>query len=235
VARAAPDGQTLMMTSAAFAQLQAMTKEPGYDAVKDFAPLVHFGSTPNMLVAHPSLPVRTLPELIAYSKTKPLTCATAAARLVQYFQAATGANISIVAYKAGQLAIQDTVSGHVDLTLPPLPDAMPHVQAGALRAIAVTGPKREARLPDIGTVAESAPGFRIVSWYGFTAPAGLPAATLERLRQELAAIVRTDEFRTFLTGRDITPTDAPDSLGEIIAADIALWQKLVVDLNIERM
>src|SRR6201996_1722454 len=199
VARAQPDGYTLllMVTGAALAA------NPGYDIEKDFAAISVVAMVPVVLMANPSVPAKSLAEVIALAKTEgaKLTIGTPPSPTLNYFgaeqfKAMTGTDMTIVTYKGTGPLTNDLVGGHVMLGFNTLPPAIGNIQSGALRAIAVGSPSRMAAIPDVPTIAESGlPGLEIVQYYGLVAPAATPQLVLERLNKELRKIVTSEDVK----------------------------------------
>src|SRR5215831_2001242 len=189
VARAQPDGYTLLLLVTG----AALPADPGYDLEKDFAPIGLIASVPIVIMSNPSLPAKSLAEVIALARKdgEKLTVGTPPAPTLNYFgaelfKAMTGTNITIVTYKGTGPLTNDLVGGHVMLAFNTLPPAIGNIHAGALRAIAVGSPQRMAAIPDVPTIAESGlPGLEIVQYYGLVAPAGTPQSIIDRLNKEL--------------------------------------------------
>src|SRR6185437_16656333 len=207
VAKASPDGYTILLSyTATMAIAPAMNANAGYDARKDFAPIGMIGAAPNVLVVHPSLPVRSIAELISHAKaaSAPLQYGSPGVGTVnhlaaEYLASETGIKLLHVPYKGNGPAISDLLGGHIPMMFLPIPVALGNVKAGTLRALAITSAKRTRLLPDLPTVAESGvPGFDAALRYGLMAPAGTPAAVVARLNKELNAALATDEVKNRL-------------------------------------
>src|SRR3954463_10240026 len=196
-AKAPPDGYTLVMLATGF----TLPANTGYE-VADFAPGGSISSTPILGMSHPSLPVKTLADVIALARKEPgkLTAGTPPPPTLNYFAAEllkvlTGADITIVTYKGTGPLTNDLVGGHVSLAFNTIAPAIGNIQAGKIRGIAVAAPKRSAALPDVPTAAEAGlPGFEAVLYYGIAAPAGTPRPIIDRINKELRAIVTSDEI-----------------------------------------
>jgi len=237
VAKAAPDGYTLEMgtvgTHAINASLYA--KMP-YDHVKDFAPIVLVAAVPNVLVVHPSVPVNSVAELIAYAKANPgkLNFASSGAGTSihlsgELFKVMAGVQMTHVPYKGSAPAVTDLLGGQVQLMFDNLPPSLPHIKSGRLRALAVTTADRAAALPDVPTIAESGlPGFEASSWFGLLAPAGTPREIITKINGEIARWVATPEAKEKMTSIGaIAKGGTPEDFARHIAEETAKWQKVV--------
>src|SRR5262249_47898429 len=212
-AKAAPDGYTLViMTTGASLPVNA-----GYDVNKDFAPVGLIASTPIVVMAHPSLPVRSLADVIALAKKEPgkLTAGTPPPPTINYFAAElfksmTGAEITIVLYKGTGPLTNDLVGGHVAVGFNTIPAARSNIEAGNVHAIAVAGHARSAALPDVPTAAESGlPGFEATFYYGLLAPAGTPRPIIERLNKELRSMIESEEMTNRIVAEGGHPIATP--------------------------
>jgi tripartite-type tricarboxylate transporter receptor subunit TctC len=198
-AKATPDGYTLVMMITGI----SLPANTGYDLTKDFAPIGLISSTPIVLMAHPSLPAKSLADVITLAKKEPgkLAAGTPPPPTVNYFaaelfKAMTGAEITIVSYKGTGPLTNDLVGGHVALAFNTIPPALSNIEAGRLRAIAVAAPERSVTLPDVPTAAESGlPGFEAIFYYGLSAPGGTPRPIIELLNKELRMIVSSEEVK----------------------------------------
>ncbi len=196
-ARAAPDGYTLLFTSVTHTMNESIRKLP-YDTIASFAPVALLGRGPNVLVVHPSVPARTLPELIALAKSKPGQinyASTGTAGMHHFggelFKRAAGINLTHVPYKGGGPASLAVIAGQVELMFSTMPLALPFIRAGKLRPLGVGGAARSPLLPDVPTLNEAgAPGYDFTVWWGIVAPAKTPAPIIARLNTEINAILR---------------------------------------------
>ncbi len=239
VAKAAPDGYTLEMgtvgTHAINASLYA--KMP-YDHVKDFVPVILVAGVPNVLVVHPSVPVNTVAELIAYAKANPgkLNFASSGSGTSihlsgELFKVMAGVQMTHVPYKGSAPAMQDLLGGQVQLMFDNLPPSLPQIKAGKLRALAVTSATRAPALPDTPTVAEAGlPGFEASSWFGILAPAGTPPAIVAKLNAEIARWLATPEAKEKMLALGANAVGGtPEDFARHIAAETAKWAKVVRD------
>lgn len=235
VARAAPDGYTLMVVASSFSINPALGRKLPYDSIRDFTTVTQLSKFPNMLAAHPSVPVRTLQEVIALAKAKPgqLTYASAGvatgthmtAELLRFM---TGIDLLHVPYKGGGPAMTAAMGGQTQLIVATSVGLLTHVRAGKLRAIAVTSAKRSAAAPDIPTFAESGvPGYEHEPWNGMLGPAGIPKAVLARVNAEVVRILYTPEVKKVFEGEGADVVGStPEQFGAVLRAEIAKWAKV---------
>jgi tripartite-type tricarboxylate transporter receptor subunit TctC len=236
-ARAAPDGYTIVMLLTGI----SLGANTGYDVNKDFAPIGLVASTPIIVDAHPSLPAKSLAEVIALAKKEPgrLSAGTPPAPTINYFAARlfnllAGIDITVVTYKGTGPLTNDLLGNHVPLGFNTIPASVSNIAAGQLRGLAVAADKRSAALPDVPTAAESGlPGFEAVQYYGLAAPAGTPRPIVERLNKELRTILGADEMKQRLIqdGSDPAPS-TPEEYGENIRREEARWAALVQKLGL---
>jgi tripartite-type tricarboxylate transporter receptor subunit TctC len=237
-ARAAPDGYTIVMLLTGI----SLGANTGYDVNKDFAPIGLVASTPIIVDAHPSLPAKSLAEVIALAKKEPgkLAAGTPPAPTVNYFAAElfnllAGTDITVVTYKGTGPLTNDLLGNHVALGFNTIPASVSNIAAGQLRGLAVAASARSAALPDVPTAAESGlPGFEAVQYYGLAAPAGTPAPIIERLNKELRTLLAVDEMRKRLIadGSDPTPS-TPEEYAANIRREEGKWAALVQKLGLK--
>jgi tripartite-type tricarboxylate transporter receptor subunit TctC len=235
VAKAAPDGHTLLVTTIAFAINASLQKQP-YDAVKDFAPITEIASIPLMLVVHNSLPVTTVKEFIEYSKTQPggLDYATSGPGTsthlaAEMFKTMTGANLVHVPFKGNAEVMNALLGGHVKAHFGLAASSLQHVRAGNLRALAVTTETRLPELPDVPTIAELGyPGYEISSWQGALAPTGTPKDIIDKLNREIVALLNEPEVRARIKHEGAEPiASSPTQFNERVRTEVAKWAKVV--------
>ena len=237
VARAKPDGYTLLVGSMSTHTMnQALYGNMPFDGVKDFTPVFLVAGVPNVLEVNPSLPVRTVAELVAYAKANPgaLNFASSGSGTsihlsAELFKVMSGVSMQHVPYKGSAPALQDLVGGQVQLMFDNLPSSLAMIKAGKLRAIAVTSTARAAALPDVPTIAESGyPGFEASSWFGLLAPAGTPPAVVAKLNAEGNRWLATPEAKEKLLAQGaIAAGGSPADFAAHITAETAKWAKVV--------
>ena len=241
VAKAAPDGYTLLVTSSSTHSINPhLTRKPIYEPIRDFAPVSLIASAPNLLVVHPSLPVRSVKELVAFAKSRPgqLNYASNGTGTLSHltgelFKLRTGVNLVHVPYKGGPPALLDLVSGQVTSLFTAVPTALGHMRAGRLRALAVTGEKRLAALQDIPAVAETVTGFESSQWWGLFGPSALPADLVARLNAEVEKIVRDSEVRSRFAAEGADAAGgSPAEFAAFFKADHEKWRKVVTEAGI---
>jgi len=203
VVKSPADGYTLLMGAPGLAINPSLYTRLPFDALRDLAPISLVGAVPNLVVVHPSVPARTLQELVALARARPgrLNYAspgrgTSLHFAAELFRSMTGTELVHVAYKGGAPAVTDLVGGHVDLMFDVLPSSLPYVKGGRLRALAITATQRSPLLPDLPTVAESGlAGYQAITWNGLLAPAGTPRDVIARLQQAIHQAVRAPDMR----------------------------------------
>lgn len=239
VAKAAPDGYTLLVTVSTNAINATFYKNVSFDFPKDFAPVGFIGATPFVMVVPPSFPAKTVPEFIAYAKTNPGKINMASQGVGtsphvagEMLMMMTGINLVHVPYR-GNL-VPDLISGQVQLYFSPLPQVIGYVRSGKLRALAVTSTTRSDALPDAPTLAEFVPGYEASGWYGISAPAGTPAEIIGRLNKEMNAGLADPGVKSKLLAVGVVPKPmTAGEFGNFIAAEIDKWAKVVKFANIK--
>jgi tripartite-type tricarboxylate transporter receptor subunit TctC len=244
VAHAPADGYTLSMgqlTPNAIAP--ALLANTGYDAAKDFTPIVLVGTSPNVLVVGTALPARTVGELVAQGKGrgKPFTYASSGPGSLQHiaaelFRSMAGIEMLHVPYKGSGQAVIDVISGQVDMNFDSIPATAQHIKSGKLRALAVTGSRRAGGgLEDVPTIAESGfPGYDLTTWWGLFAPAGTPSAVVKRIHDDTAAILALPEVRERFAAVGVEPGGGTrDEFAAYVRQEIGKYDKLVKQLDIK--
>lgn len=242
VAKAPSDGYTLILGAIGpFAVSSAMQKLP-YDPVKDFAPITFLAAVPNVLVVHPSTPVTSVAELVAYAKTRPgqLNYGSAGTGssnqlAAELFNLAAGLSITHVPYKGGAPAQVDLLGGRLTLIFDNLPPSVPHIKSGGFRALAVTSPRRQPALPDVPTMNELGySNFEVGSWFGALAPAGTPRPVIELLNTAMVSAMREISLRERLMALGFDPNPGtPEQFAEFIRAETVKWARVVKSAGIK--
>ena len=241
VAGADKDGYTLGLATPVFVMTPSLIRNHPYDPLKDFAPVAMIGFTPLVLVVHPSVPAKTLPEFIALARSKPgslnfasLGAATTQGLAASMFNHMTGIDAVQISYKGSAPGVTDLLAGNVQFMFNALPSMLQHVQAGKLRALGVSGPKASSQLPDVPVIGATVTGYEVTTWYSFVAPAGTPPAVVEKLNREISAIIETPEMREKLKGQGLE-ADAmkPGELASLYKAEATKWSKVIRDAKIQ--
>ncbi|HKA43580.1 MAG TPA: tripartite tricarboxylate transporter substrate binding protein [Burkholderiales bacterium] len=234
-ARSVPDGHTLLMgTSGPLAIHSSLYSKLPYDPIRDFAPVILVASAPFVVVAHPSVPARSIKELIALAKARPgqlnygSVTGNASHLATELFKSTAGVDIVHIAYKGAAPATNDLLAGHIHLSFASTPGSMPQVKAGKLRALGVTSAQRLARISDVPTVAETLPGYEASVWYGVVAPSATPRDIVLRLNSDIAHILQQRTHRERLAANDFEPAGStPEQFGAFIKSETAKWGKVV--------
>jgi len=232
VATASSDGYTLLFASATHTLGPALLKNPGYDPIKDFAPIAQVGTGSWVLVVAPSVPTKSVAELVAHAKANPGTLNWGFGRnagphlLGELFVLATGIDVNKVPYRSGADAIPDILGGRVQMNFGTVETLAPLVQEGKLRALAVTGETRSDSLPEIPTMKEiGLPQLMRGFWAGLLAPAGTPAGIIQRLNADINATLATPDVKVSLTKAGVTPRGGPpEDLGLLIGNEVEAWR-----------
>lgn len=236
VARAAPDGYTLLMGISTLAINPAMYKKVSYDALKDLAPISQAVSLSNVLVVHPSLPARNLKEFIALARSRPGQINFASAGVgtsphlsMELFLVMTGVKMLHVPYKGSGPGVTDLIAGHVPVMMPNMLSAQPHIKSGRLRALGVTGIKRAPGADDIPTIAEAGvPGYEAVQWYGVLAPAATPRDIITKLHAGVVRALQNPEVRQRLLNDGAEPVgSSPEEFSTYLRAETVKWAKVI--------
>ena len=243
VAKAAPDGYTLLAMANTFAVVPSIMASPGYDPLKDFAGVSQTCLVPQVLVVNPALPVRSVKELVALSKARPGEMSYASAgtggtghMAAELFNRHVGVKMLHVPYKGNAQAIIDVISGQVTMMFDQVSTSASHIKAGKLRALAVTSRKRSPLFPQLPTIDESGvPGFEDITFNGLVAPAGTPREALTRVHAEVAKAVRIPELRSrFLEmGVELTASASPDDFTAYVKAEVVKKAKLAREAGIK--
>ena len=243
VAKSPPDGYTLVTAPGSTLTIHpSLYAKLGFDPLRDFAPVTILAAVPNLLVVHPSLPVRTVKELIALAKARPdqLNYASTGAGQsthlsMELFKTMAAVKITHVPYKGSAPAVTDLVGGHVSLMFDNMPSALPHAKAGKLRGIAVSTQRRSPVVPEIPTVAESGlPGFEVSVWFGVLAPAATPREVIEHLNRVLVKALQSADVRERLATQGAEPiANTPEQFTAQMKGDLVKWAKVVKAADIK--
>jgi tripartite-type tricarboxylate transporter receptor subunit TctC len=242
VAKAAPDGHTIMIVSIGQAVNPSIYPKLPYDSGKDFEPVSLVGIVPNILVAHPSVKANNVKELVALAKAQPgkITYASAGNGTTvhlaaELFNSMAGVDIMHVPYKGSAPAVTDLMGGQVDIMFDSLSSAKPYVETGKLKALAVTTAKRSKAFPNVPTVAESGlPGYELSGWYAVFVPAKTPKPVVDRLHAELVKALKQDDVRARFALIGAEPVgSSPQELAATLKTETARWEKIVRERNIK--
>lgn len=241
VAKAAPDGYTLLMASFSHAVNPTLYAKLPYDTLKDFAAVTLIGSAPNVLTVNPGVSAKSVVEVMALAKSQPGTLHFASAgngssshMAGELFKNLTGAQIVHVPYKGAAPAMTDLLAGQVQMAFDPLPSSLANIKAGKLRAVAVTSAKRSPALPDVPAIGEIVPGYELAVWYGVVAPANTPKDIIGRLHLEIVRVLNLPDVKERVAGLGFeTLGGTPDQFQAFIEAEVAKWGKVVRDAGLQ--
>jgi tripartite-type tricarboxylate transporter receptor subunit TctC len=240
-AKAAPDGYTLLVNSSSALVIGPnLVRKPPYDPLRDLTPVILIGGAPNVLVVHPSVPAKSVKELIALSRQRPgdINYASNGAGTLSHltgelFKLRAGISMVHVPYKGGPPAVIDTMAGNVSLLFAAFPTVSSQVRSGRLRALAVTSPKRASVAPDLPAVAETLPGFDSSQWWGMFGPAGLPAAVVGRLNAEMQKALALADVKKRLAADAAEPIGGSAAdCAQFLRADFEKWRKVINDAGV---
>jgi tripartite-type tricarboxylate transporter receptor subunit TctC len=237
VAKAPPDGYTLLTISNTHFVSAALYKKLAYDAVNDYAPVTQVTSAPNVIVVHPSLPAKTVKELIALAKANPgkIDYASSGNGSTQHLTGAlfckmAGIDMTHIPYRGSGPVTADLLSGQVTVGFPGIAGMLPHIRAGKLRALAVTSAKRSPELPDLPTVAQAGvKGYDVTAWFGVAGPRGMPRDIVLKLHAELLRILKNPDVRKLLliAGQEVAWQETPELFGDMLKVESAKWARMV--------
>lgn len=242
VARAQPDGYTLLLTGTPFAVIPALYPKLAFDPAKDFAPVMQVALAPNVLVVHPSLPVRSVKELIALAQAQPgrINYASGGTGGAQHlfaslFMTMAKINLTHIPYKGSGPATADLLGGHVKVGLPGISIAIPHAKAGRMVPLAVTSARRAPQIPEVPTIDESGvAGYDAAVWFGIFAPKGTSAAIIDRLHDAIVQAVRMPDVENgYLASGNVAITSRPDEFGAFIRNELVKWGRVVREAGIQ--
>jgi len=244
VAKSAPDGHTLLMTTAPFTIVPSLIDKLSYDPAKDFQPITLINTTPLVVVVNPSVPVRSIKELIALARAKPgalnfgSTGNGGSSHLAgELFNVMAGVKMVHVPYKGNAPALNDLVGGHVDIAFNGLTSAMPLIKAGKLRALAVTSLTRAGALPEVPTLDElGLKGFQAVGWNGLSAPARTPKEVIARINADVVKVLHAPELVERLKAEGSDPVgNSPEQFAVFLQDETAKWSRIIKFANIKAM
>ena len=236
VAKAAPDGYTLVMISTAHVISPHLYKQMPYDPIRDFAPVMKLAEGPYVLVVHPSLPVKSVSELVALAKAQPGTIDYAssgngsAQHLVgALFTTMAGVKLNHVPYKGSNQAMNDVIGGQVKVSFVGVPNALPNLTSGKLKALGVSTAKRYAELPDVPAIAEAGvPGYDATIWLGLLAPPGTPREVVQKINSEITKVLSNAEARKLMASAGVdVATSSPEEFGRLMQVELDRWGKVV--------
>ena len=234
-AKSPADGYTIVLVSPPFVMAPSLYPNLPYDTIKDLVPVTVIGAVPNVLVVHPSVPVKTVAELIGFARDKPmaLSAATLGSATTQHLAAAmfnsiNKTDILLVPYKGSAPGMTDLLGGQVQMMFNAMPSTLAHFKSGKLRALGVTSLKRSPLAPEVPTVAETMPGFEISTWYGVLAPTGTPEAIIAKLNREIINAAQLPDVKKKLEemGVDLQPS-TPAVFGALIKSEMAKWADVI--------
>lgn len=234
VSKATPDGHTVLLGTIALVVNPSLTEKMPFDTLKDLAPVTQAADSTNILVVHPSVPAKSVKELIALAQAKPLNAGSSGVGgtghlAVELFNLQAGTKITHVPYKGGGPAMVDLLAGNIQLIFATAASSIGHIKAGKVRAIAVSTAKRSALVPDLPTVAEAGlPGYEANNWNGFFVPAKTPRPIINRLNKEIAAALNAPDIKEFLfkQGLDAAP-NTPEQFAAYMKSEMAKWAKVI--------
>jgi tripartite-type tricarboxylate transporter receptor subunit TctC len=238
VAKAKPDGYTLVIVSTAHVISPHLYKQMPYDALKDFAPVMKIAEGPYVLVVHPSLPVKSVGELIALAKAQPgkIDYASSGNGSAQHLVGAlfvnmSGAELTHVPYKGSNQAMNDLLGGQVKVSFAGVPNVLPNVTSGKLKALGVSTARRYAEMPDVPTIAEAGvPGYDATIWLGVLAPPGTPREIVQKINAEITKVLSTPESRRLMASAGVeVATSTPEEFSRLMQSEMERWGKVVRD------
>jgi len=240
-AKAPADGYTLFLTSPSIAISPSLYKKLGYDSLRDFAAITLLATVPNVMVVHPSVPAKSLKELVSLAKAHPGKLnfgsggiGTGSQLGSELFKTLTRINIVHVPYKGAAVALTAMLGGEVDMVVSTVPATIPHINSGRIRGLAVLAPERAATLPRVPTTAEAGmPELVVITWYGLFAPAGVKPEIIERVNFEVVKLMQAPDVKSQLAkvGLDAV-TNTPAEFGKFVRAEMEKWARVIRDANV---
>ena len=241
-ARSAPDGYTLLMVASTLALNSVLYKKVPYDPVKDFAPITLAATAPNILIVNPAVPAKTTAEFLALARAKPGALSygtpgigTSPHLCMELLKYMAGIDVQHVPYRGTAAAVTDVISGQIAAAFATALTAKPQVDAGRVRALAVSGPRRVEALPNVPPVGEAVPGYEAMQWYGLLAPAGTPAVIVDRIHGEAVTALRSREMKDRLAADGAEPLGStPAEFGAFIRRELEKWNQVAQAAAIEK-
>jgi len=241
VAKAEPNGDTLLIVSVGMATNQYLYPKLNYDPVKDLAPITMVALVPNLLVVNKDLPVKSVADLVAYAKANPGKLSYGSSGIGtsvhlsgEYFQKLTGTKMVHVPYRGTAQATQDLIGGRIDLIFDNITQALPHVRAGSIRGLGITTAKRSAAAPEFAPIAETVPGFDVSSWFALFAPAKTPPAIIAKIQADTKAGLADPALRAKMDQLAAEPVGGtPAELAAFLQAEMTKWGGLIKELGIK--
>ncbi|MGZ5119282.1 MAG: tripartite tricarboxylate transporter substrate binding protein [Burkholderiales bacterium] len=242
VAKATPDGYTILVASSSHTINPSVYKKIGYDPARDFAPVTLIASGPGLLVVHPSVPAKNVKELIALAKSRPGQLIYASAGngtpphlAAELFKSMADVDLVHIPYKGNVPAFVDLLSGAVSLSFPTITSGLPQVRSGKLRALGVTSKERSTVVPDVPTIAESGlPGYEATTWYGMLAPAKTRTLIITKLHDQMIEVLKLPDIREKLLAQGLEPVgNRPDQFAAIISMELVKWSKVVAAAGVK--
>jgi tripartite-type tricarboxylate transporter receptor subunit TctC len=241
-ARSAADGYTLLMTASTIVLNTVLYRKVPYDPIRDFAPITIAATAPNILIVNPNLPAKSLAELIALAKQKPGALSygtpgigTSPHLCMELLKYMAGIDIQHVPYRGTAAAVSDVMSGQIQAAFATALTAKPQVDAGRVRALAVSGPRRVEALPGVPPVGDTVPGYEAMQWYGLLAPAGVPVAIVEKLNAEALVALRSKEMKDRLAADGAEPLGSTSAeFGAFIRRELDKWTRVANAAGIEK-
>lgn len=241
-ARSAPDGYTLLMTASTIVLNTVLYKKVPYDPIRDFAPITIAATAPNILIVNPNVPAKSLAELIALAKQRPGALSygtpgigTSPHLCMELLKYMAGIDIQHVPYRGTAAAVTDVMSGQIQAAFATALTAKPQVDAGRVRALAVSGPRRVDALPNVPPVAETVAGYEAMQWYGLLAPAGVPGAVLDKLNAQALVALRSKEMKDRLASDGAEPLGSTAAeFAAFLRRELDKWSKVATAARIEK-
>ncbi len=237
-----PDGYTLILVSGSYGANAALYKLP-YDSITDITPVILVGTTCLIMSVHPSVPLKSVKEMIAYAKKHPGKLNFGSAGLggvdnfaSELFKLDAGVKYTLVPYKGSGPVMTALLTGEIDSSFSSLVPSMPHIKAGRLRALGVTTPKRSPMLPDVPSIGETLPGYDVTHWYGIWGPKNMPRDIVLKWNQEVSKALKTDAMQDFLLKQGLEPAGGPpEEFTDRIKSDVAKWKRVVKEAHIKML